>query len=128
MIGWLFFLFFLFRTLVTGSRVEANSLLYVYLIFILHTLALFCSKDPITLLLTLIMYLHPHFTPLHFDIVVQSVFNLAFVRGAINVATKLSKEERGAWQRVRRETMMMMVRMTTTMTMTTTYYEVHRQW
>ena len=59
-------------------------------------------QDPIVALLTLVMYLHPHFTPLHFGIIVQSVFNLAFVRGAISVATKLSPEERGAWQRVRR--------------------------
>jgi len=56
-------------------------------------------QDPVVLLLTLVMYLHPHFSLLHFGIIVQSVFNLAFVRGAISVATKLSKEERGAWQR-----------------------------
>ena len=60
------------------------------------------SQDPVVLLLTLVMYLHPHFSLLHFGIIVQSVFNLAFVRGAISVATKLSKEERGAWQRVRK--------------------------
>jgi len=56
-------------------------------------------QDPVVLLLTLVMHLHPHFTPLLFGIIVQAVFNLVFFQGLVDVTTRLSSEERSAWQK-----------------------------